>query len=132
MGSYKKPEEGREQFVARLTAALVAIGCDATPTRLVKEFNLRYPADAVSVQAARKWMLGETYPVDSKLIALAEWLDVDPAWLRFGTTSLHPAPSFSGRSSDGLERDLSLLSPDERLILRKMTDLILAVRAGRQ
>jgi transcriptional regulator with XRE-family HTH domain len=128
----RKPGEGREQFVARLTAALLAVGCDATPTRIAKEFNLRYPADAVTVQAARRWMQGETYPGDVKLIALAAWLEVDPAWLRFGDTSAHPAPLFSDHCSDGLERDLPLLSPEERQILRKMTDLILAVRAGRQ
>lgn len=128
----RKPGEGRDQFVARLTAALLAVGCDATPTRIAKEFNLRYPADAVTVQAARRWLQGETYPVDAKLIALSAWLEVDPAWLRFGATSAHPTPLFLNHSSDGLERDLPLLSPDERQILRKMTDLILAARAGRQ
>jgi len=128
----RKQGEGREQFVARLTAALLSIGCAATPTRMAKEFNLRYPDQAVTVQAARRWMRGETFPIDTKLIALAAWLDVDPGWLRFGDTSAHPAPLFPDHIDDGLERDLSLLSPDERLILRKMVDLILAVRAGRQ
>jgi transcriptional regulator with XRE-family HTH domain len=122
----------REQFVTRLTEALKAVDCDAAPTRIARAFNLRYPSEAVTIQAVRRWMQGESYPTDAKLTALANWLHVDPAWLRFGDTDAHPTPDFASANHDGLERDLALLNPAERQLLRKMTDLILEVRVARQ
>ena len=122
----------REQFVARLTSALRAIECDPAPTRIARAFNLRYPSEAVTIQAVRRWMQGESYPTDGKLTALATWLNVDPAWLRFGESQAHPAPDFAIAHHDDLERDLALLNPAERELIRKMTDLILEVRVSRQ
>ena len=122
----------RQQFVARLTASLNAIGCDVAPTRIARSFNLRYPSEAVTIQAVRRWMQGESYATDGKLSAISKWLNVDPAWLRFGDTESHPTPDFEGKHHDDLERDLALLNPAERQLVRKMTDLILEVRVSRE
>lgn len=139
MGSVQKKDssqhplgEGREQFVVRFEAALHSIGCDTTPPKIARAFNLRFPDEAVSPQAVRKWMRGEASPSDSKLHALGAWLAVDPAWLRFGSSSGYPAPALTANHEDGLERDLSLLNKAERQLIRKMTDLLLEVRATRK
>jgi hypothetical protein len=120
----------RVDFVERLKSAVTAIGCKPTPTEIARSFNLRFPHDAVSAQAVRRWIKAQSFPTDEKMVALGDWLSVDPAWLRFGDTPGHPAPSFG--IDDSLERDIALLNADERAVIRKVTDLMLAVRAGRQ
>ena len=120
----------RLDFVQRLSSATQAIGCKATPTEIARRFNLRFPHDAVSAQAVRRWLKGQSFPTDEKMVALGEWLSVDPAWLRFGDAPGHKTPSF--HFDDSLERDIALLNADERAVIRKVTDLMLAVRAGRQ
>jgi transcriptional regulator with XRE-family HTH domain len=125
-----KAPNGREEFVVRLSSALHAVGCEPNATKLVKAFNLRYPHESVTIQAARKWLLGEAFPSEPKLLALAHWLDVDPAWLRFGETEWHPNPDLSATFVDGLERDLAMLTTVERGLMRQMLDLILAGRAS--
>lgn len=125
-----KVPTGREEFVVRLIAALHAVGCEPNATKLVRAFNLRYPDESVTIQAARKWLLGEAFPSEPKLLALAHWLDVDPAWLRFGETEWRPNPDLSATYVDGLERDLALLTTVERGLMRQMLDLILAGRTS--
>lgn len=36
------------------------------------------------MQAVRRWLQGEVIPTQDRLQVLAEWLDVDAHWLRFG------------------------------------------------
>ena len=125
----KKNSTVRVGFVTRLKLAVTAAGCAPTPTQIARHFNLRFPDATVSVQAVRKWLKGEAYPADAKLIALGEWLAVDAAWLRYGDTSNHPAPVVLDEQRDALARDLTLLTPAERAVIRNMTDLILGFRS---
>lgn len=55
-----------------------------SPSQLAREFNLRYEGAPVTPHAARKWLVGEAIPTEEKLRALAHWLGVSAAWLRFG------------------------------------------------
>lgn len=41
----------------------------------------------MSVHAARKWLMGESFPTQERLKVLATWLKVSPQWLRFGENS---------------------------------------------
>ena len=74
----------RTQFSKRVQAALVARGMPASPTELQRAFNARNPKLAVSVHAARKWLMGEAIPTQARLRELAAVLAVPPTWLRFG------------------------------------------------
>jgi hypothetical protein len=56
----------------------------ASPTELQRAFNARNLKLAVSVHAARKWLMGEAIPTQVRLRALADVLQVSPTWLRFG------------------------------------------------
>jgi hypothetical protein len=47
-------------------------------------FNARNPKLAVSVHAARKWLMGESIPTQARLRELTAVLQVSPTWLRFG------------------------------------------------
>jgi transcriptional regulator with XRE-family HTH domain len=74
----------RTQFSERLAAALVARGMPASATALQRAFNGQDPQLAISVHAARKWVMGESIPTQARLRALAAVLGVSATWLRFG------------------------------------------------
>lgn len=71
-------------FGERLKDALLRAGYELRPCVVEREFNQRYWGTPVTVQAVRKWLLGEVIPTQDKVQTLAEWLQIDPHWLRFG------------------------------------------------
>lgn len=79
-------EKLRVQFSERLKREFKRLGLPLTsPTNIAVEFNKRYPGKKVVPQTVRKWLGGDAVPTQEKLLALAEWFDVSPQWLRFGT-----------------------------------------------
>jgi transcriptional regulator with XRE-family HTH domain len=81
----KQPAEPEQaQFAERLVAALVARGMLASATVLQRAFNAQNPELAISVHAARKWLMGESIPAQARLRELAAVLGVSATWLRFG------------------------------------------------
>lgn len=77
----------KQDFSKRLKEAMRRSRVDAaSPTRIAREFNLRYHGDPVTTQAVRKWLSGQSLPSQDKIRALAGWLDVPAQWLRFGET----------------------------------------------
>jgi transcriptional regulator with XRE-family HTH domain len=81
----KQPAElERAQFAQRVNTALAARDMPASATALQRTFNERYPELAISVHAARKWVMGESIPTQARLRALADVLRVSATWLRFG------------------------------------------------
>ena len=77
-------EHERTQFAQRVKTALAARNMPASATALQRAFNERYPELAISVHAARKWVMGESIPTQARLRALADVLRVSATWLRFG------------------------------------------------
>ena len=81
----KQPAElERAQFAQRVKTALAARDMPASATALQRTFNERYPELAISVHAARKWVMGESIPAQARLRAVADVLQVSATWLRFG------------------------------------------------
>ena len=76
--------ESAEHFSQRLRKSMELAGYEVRPVVLEREFNLRNWGKPVSVPAVRRWLLGESVPTQDRLQVLAEWLNVDPHWLRFG------------------------------------------------
>ena len=75
----------KQGFSKLLKEAMRRARVDAgSPTRIAREFNLRYHGDPVTTQAVRKWLAGKALPSQDKIRTLALWLDVPPQWLRFG------------------------------------------------
>src|SRR3954464_12194717 len=75
----------RESFSQRLQQALKnAHYSPDSPTRLAREFNIRFDGRPITVHAARKWLVGEAIPTQEKLRMIAQWLGVPAEWLRFG------------------------------------------------
>ena len=71
-------------FSQRLCQAVAAMGWDESPTLVTREFNLRWRGKMITVNAVRKWMLGESMPTLDKLQVLADLLGVSADWLRWG------------------------------------------------
>jgi hypothetical protein len=82
--SIKLASVERNAFRKRLNSAVVAAGCEPTPTAFAREFNVRAVGMSVTVHGARKWLVGEAIPTQARIHALARWLNVSAQWLRFG------------------------------------------------
>lgn len=107
----------RESFSVRLQEALKnAHYSPDSPTRLAREFNIRFDGRPITVHAARKWLVGEAIPTQEKLRMLAQWLGVPAEWLRFGGSE---NPGVNGETGGGLSRfesaDVKLVADLQRL-----------------
>src|SRR5881409_3250771 len=79
----------REGFSDRLQQALRhAHYPPDSPTKLAREFNIRFSGRPVTVHAARKWLVGEAIPTQEKLRMIAQWLGVPAEWLRLAAPKL--------------------------------------------
>ncbi|ATQ78837.1 hypothetical protein CR152_11635 [Massilia violaceinigra] len=95
---------------------------------MARAFNIRFPHMTVTSHAARKWLMGEALPTQEKLVALAEWLEVEPTWLRFGNASSSESSASVQKSGDRIESDIRLLSEPERKIIRAALDAVFSAR----
>jgi transcriptional regulator with XRE-family HTH domain len=101
-------EAQRHEFSRRLREELLRSGRQASPAALARELNLSLrPSEQIHPSSCRKWLHGEAFPTQEKLLRLAQMLQVSPAWLRFGqsTELFEPGPS------------APLLKPDELALL---------------
>lgn len=107
----------RECFSQRLQQALKnAHYSPDSPTRLAREFNVRFGGRPVTVHAARKWLVGEAIPTQEKLRMIAQWLGVATEWLRFGgTESEAQAGDGSGPMAHFESADVRLIADLRRL-----------------
>lgn len=78
-------ENANKQFADRLRSAMEAAGYEARPAVLEREYNLRCWGKPMTLHGVRRWLLGQTIPKQEKLIVLADWLNISPQQLRFGT-----------------------------------------------
>lgn len=100
--------QDRQDFQSRLATALSAVGCQAKPTALARQYNLRAHGATITTHGARKWLMGEAIPTQDKLLVLANWLCVSPQWLRFG----------EGRIGEGVaSNDGGAIPHDEAILL---------------
>jgi hypothetical protein len=105
----------KKAFTKRLTEALKKAKLDiSSPTRLAREFNLRYHGVPVTTQAFRKWLEGKALPSQDKLRVMALWLNVSPQWLRFGEAEMD-----NGRRNQVIQQELKAYKPDQQLLLEK-------------
>jgi len=75
----------KDDFSARLRAAMKAAGMKVSATELERAFNLKWNGRPVSVQAAANWINGANHPSKDKLQVLAAMLKVDPQTLLYGS-----------------------------------------------
>ena len=107
----------RENFSVRLQQALKnAHYSPDSPTRLAREFNIRFEGRPITVHAARKWLVGEAIPTQEKLRIIAQWLGVPTEWLRFGGAEITaPSGENNGAVSRFESADVKLIADLQRL-----------------
>ena len=110
-----------EKFAARLRLALKGVGIRPSATVLANEFNLRYWGESITINTARNWLLGKSIPMQDKLRVLADWLQVSPDELRYGTL----APTFKAQDS---RTDTTVLTMQDREMLARYLVLSLEDR----
>lgn len=127
----------REGFSQRLQLALrnAAYSPDS-PTQLAREFNIRFDGRAVTVHAARKWLVGESIPTQEKIRVLANWLGVTADWLRFGGPESSPgvpsgSPAPYPAPDINLIADLQRLDEHDRMIAREFIRMLVRL-SGRK
>jgi transcriptional regulator with XRE-family HTH domain len=128
----------RKEFADRLKSALrQARQLADSPTALARGFNSRFPGQAITVHAARKWLMAESIPTQDKLRTLAQWLQVPADWLRFGgqvsiageegvapiDDSLAAILAAMSREDLKLVEALHALEADERRLVRELVEL---------
>ena len=125
----------RESFSERLQQALKnAHYSPDSPTRLAREFNIRFDGRPITVHAARKWLVGEAIPTQEKLRMIAQWLGVPAEWLRFGgadpAASNGESPSSPSRFESAdvkLIADLQRLDEHHRQIAREFIRMLVRI-----
>jgi hypothetical protein len=81
--SIHKNEETKA-FSLRLEAQLKRNNKPLSPTALSRAFNERWRGAPVTVNASRKWLLGQAIPTMDKLTVLASLLNTSYDSLRWG------------------------------------------------
>ena len=122
-------------FSRRLCEAVAAMGWDESPTLVAREFNLRWRGKMVTVNAVRKWMLGESMPTLDKLQVLSDLLGVSPDWLRWGVVQGPLAnegqPTYmkqtrpDGSSVQSLSQDVRLLTDSHIKLVQALVSAML-------
>lgn len=121
-------------FAERLRRALESAGVRPSPTLVANEFNLRYWGKSITPHTARNWLLGKSIPMQDKLRVLADWLQVSPDELRYGTPTMGAKLQDRGNESQPLDmqdremlkRYLSLPQENRKTVRDVVTALALA------
>lgn len=135
--TYKKNE--RQGFSTRLGHRLQHKAMPVSATVLAREFNLRWRGAKLTVNAVRRWLVGEAIPAKDKLGVLADLLDVSEDWLRWGAADSEPhaegasayrlestaATYTRSQEVKSLTQDIMLLSPKDREYLRAILNVML-------
>lgn len=116
----------RMGFTRRLREALAAAGHgEWNATQLANGVN-GMSGTPVSYAAVRKWLIAEAIPTQGHLVTLAQWLECDPNWLRFGA----PAPDGLAGSESACDlallEEMALLDTQSKRLVRILVDAIAA------
>jgi transcriptional regulator with XRE-family HTH domain len=125
-------QTARDAFAERLVQALKDNGHPLKAyTLLVRGFNRRSGMPAITVHAARKWLLGESIPTQARLAVLAAWLGVSAEWLRYGAVSAsepHHVKEHANSEDLLLLADISTLSKADKSIVSALVESLMDKR----
>ena len=127
-------KEERLAFSARLKLAMEHAQLSVKPSVLAREFNRRAHGMEVTPHGARKWLVAEAIPAQPRLLILAEWLNVEVAWLRFGSREAGQAAEIlqAEIASDEqllLFQEISALSGQAQALVRELVDMLQKLEA---
>lgn len=123
-----RPPIEPDSFQARLRLGLDNIGFPSdNPGALAREFNRRHRGAPISVDATRKWLLGEAIPTQAKLRSIAAWLSVSPQWLGFGNAGRDPRAAHAGEDL-ALVAELHQLDDKYQRLARQFVHKLVALQ----
>jgi hypothetical protein len=123
-------------FSQRLAQLLLSTNRSLSPTKLAREFNLRWRGTPVTPNAARKWILGDSIPTLDKIDVLANLLGTNSQWLRWGeknpnqlntmerTESIHPI-ALEPNLEKTLFQDFRLLNTANQRVIFNLIEIML-------
>jgi transcriptional regulator with XRE-family HTH domain len=121
-------------FTQRFFLALNSIGYEVTNiSGITREINKLFGEKSITSHAVRKWLSGQSIPIHSRLIRLADWLGVSPAWLRFGEGQMYKSDlshiPFSEENNYSLIfAKIKSLTQEELELVTHQIELILKIR----
>lgn len=124
----------RMEFSIRLKRAIVTAGYEPKPTTFARAFNIHANGASVTIHGARKWLIGEAYPTQERLLVLARWLGVTPEWLRYGMATSNSSTATS-EAYRVLPKEISMLNDFRHLdeksqaVIRDLISSLLKHRA---
>ena len=92
-----------KQFAYRLRDAMIAAGFNSQRSTSGVSIHKLAEITGYSVQICRKYLRGEAIPEPTKLVEIAQKLNVSPGWLLFGDS--HNDPGIS-KNNVSISRDL--------------------------
>ncbi len=130
MSPHRKEEV--QAFSLRLQTLLRNQGKPTSPTALARDFNLRWRGAPVTVNATRKWLLGQAMPTMDKLAVLANLLNTSSDWLRWGVPAVEEPVNLShehslSRSQRRLHEAKASFAQDFQLLSATHQKLVSAV-----
>lgn len=119
-------------FTQRLELLLLKKGSTLSPTTLAKDFNLRWRGVPVTVNATRKWLMGQAMPTMDKIAVLAHMLNASQDWLRYGDLSPDDTDNraYAKRWTDvenRLDDDVNSFAQDFKLLSTSNKRIVTAV-----
>lgn len=131
----KIAHDERINFADRLRTSLLDACQPVEPSAFMRAYNLRADGATVTSHAARKWLRGEAFPTQEKILIIARWLNVHASWLRFGDAEKRnygagpPPPLDESWSNENLVlmHDIRALTPVGQIIVRDLVDSLMRI-----
>jgi hypothetical protein len=127
----------KNEFTKRLLTSLTNIGYQVNNiSGITVEINKLFGEKSITSHAVRKWLTGQSLPIHSRMIRLADWLGVSPAWLRFGEGQMYKLTD-QNVSNVSLNEDVNFqilfakinsLSKDELQLVMNQIDLLIKIK----
>lgn len=137
VGMSDNKKEDLKAFKLRLEILLQKKGKNLSPTALARDFNLRWRGVPVTVNATRKWLMGQAMPTMDKLAVLANMLNTSEDWLRWGELAVNErdnqsydqfVSTFQAELIDAeksFTQDFKLLSRTNRKVVAAVMEVLL-------
>ncbi len=116
-------EELRQEFSKRLNKACDNAGVRSRGRAVDIQKILKSKKVSVTTTAIGKWLNGDASPEQDKLLPLAAWLQVSPAWLEYGEDSNAAMPALPQSHGQLAGQLFNRATPRTQVALKRIQEL---------